>query len=127
MRILLGLVFSVLVGPASAAWLPFFSNETETWYYDSDLIAISGDRRRAWVLVDSYTANALGARSMLSRDEYDCSEGRFRTHQLAPFFSNMGKGAPISEWKYDPPTEWFLVSPGGASAVLFKVLCKKLG
>ena len=73
--------------------------------------------RRVWVLYDNRVASPRGISSMISFEEYECSQGRHRALQITGYSGKMGSGAVVAE---DSAGEWRYAVPGTGSYILLR-------
>ena len=96
-------------------------------YTDVDTMRNTNDLIKVWELYDYQTAQwGQGIEPYLSlkvHTEYDCSEGRSRTHYVAFFSGNMGKGNRDGEKEY--VHNWELLEPDTVGERLWKFSCGK--
>ena len=74
----LPLALLLVTGSAWAEWLKVGSSTEDTFYFDSSIIRVEGDKRKVWELVDYKQRDKYGAFSARMRNEYDCKLEKFK-------------------------------------------------
>lgn len=119
-RLFLFLIFAVPTA-SHAMWVTVTRNETATVYIDSMSIQKMGDNRRVWVVYDLQKPDPTGQQSVKSSIEYDCTEGKYKTHSASSHPNKMGNGPAIKALPV--PEGWRPVSRDSMSRQLYSFAC----
>lgn len=103
------LLLIVTTSPAWADWAAVLKNNSDTHYIDHTNIRRNGQFVKVWALKNSKEKKDRLESSIVTLEEYDCSEERVRLLFIRSFSGQMGIGIPLaeknvhSEWKYFQP------------------------
>lgn len=111
------------VTPAYADWTQVVATKRSTFYVDPDTFRKAGNFVRAWTLMDNKFRPVGGARSVLARREFDCSNSRYSFRGVTQYAEPMAAGKVIEST--DKISEWFAVVPNTVGDRLFKFVCGK--
>jgi hypothetical protein len=109
--------------PAYADWAQVVATKRSTFYVDPDTLRKAGNFVRAWTLMDNKFRPVGGARSVLARREFDCSNSRYSFRGVTQYAEPMAAGTVIEST--DKISEWFAVVPNTVGDRLLKFVCGK--
>lgn len=120
-----GLMVALMVAatPAYAEWAQVVATKRSTFYIDPDTLRKAGNFVRAWTLMDNKFRPVGGARSVLARREFDCSNSRYTFRSVTQYAEPMAAGTVIDST--DKISEWFVVVPNTVGDRLLKFVCGK--
>ena len=98
-----------------------------TIYVDLGSISRTGRFAKMWGMYDFNVPKFLTGkgdfRSIKFKNEFDCSQGRFRVLSVSWYAANMGSGEPISS--ASAASQWMAASPGSSDERLLQTACNK--
>jgi len=113
-------------GIVCAGWQEVGTAELFNHYVDPGSINKSDHFAKMWVLDDykepQKTLDGKPFLSVRTREEYDCKNGKVRTHSVIAHADHMGKGVYV--WGNNYPNDpWRLISRGSADEAYRKIAC----
>ena len=91
------------------------------FFIDPSNVTLVDGYKRAWVLNNLPRANAQGARSFRSVEEFDCIEKAGRVMQIAAYDSEMASGNVLG--RRHGNGQWIKTEPGSVDQLLLEASC----
>lgn len=107
--------------PAWAEWVLVGGSKEAFAYIDSTTIRRDGNLRKVWVLFDKKQRDAYGNLSARMRNEYDCSQEKYRNLTFTAFFEPMGDGK--IGYSDSSISQWTDIAPGTIDNTILRFVC----
>lgn len=117
--LLLPLLF--VTGPAWAEWKEISETDEAIYYIDPTTIRKEGNLRKIWVLKHHKKRSATGSKSVLNRDEFDCTNELRRYLVISGHTELQAKGETLMTIK--EPGKWGEIPPHSTAAHIFATVC----
>ena len=129
MKLFIAVLLAVFSTNVLAEWTRVSGSDNQTTYADLSTLRKSGDRVKMWRLFDYkvvriITADGTRHLSTTGQDEYDCKEETSKALTFTEYSKNMTAGEAVYN-SGNLHEEFEPITPGSASASLFKVACGK--
>jgi hypothetical protein len=125
-KLILSILLTVTSSSAIAEWTYITSNNIADFYYDKTTILKKNNMVKMWDMSDYKSAQKSPDGAYLSErslTEYDCTEVRHTSLNLAAFSGNMLEGKIIYTYQYD--RKWRDIPPDTVAKNLWEIACGK--
>jgi|APFre7841882630_1041343.scaffolds.fasta_scaffold01371_2 hypothetical protein len=123
LRVVLTVLLLLATAPAWAEWLRVGKGDDVAVTLDTATLRKDGNLRRVWEQHDyqNTVRGKFGERSLVALAEYDCNEGRRRTHTTSAYSKPMATGHVV--YTQNSPSGWEPAAPGTVGAEVLKYVC----
>lgn len=123
MKISVSVVAFFLSTSLHAEWRLVHTDADQAQFFiDPSNVTLVDGYKRSWVLHNLPKANAQGARSYRSVEEFDCVERAGRLMQIAAFDAEMGAGNVLG--RRHGSGQWIKTQPGSVDELIMEASCK---
>mgnify|MGYP003704905029 CR=1 FL=1 len=107
---------------AHADWQLLYTEDNGAKYFiDLSTVTVVDNHKRVWVLNELPKANAQGAKSFRSIEEYDCTQFKGRVMQIAAFSGEMASGELLARGQGNG--NWIQPDSGTLDETIFQKVC----